>query len=61
MRATGLRVVIFLKLERYPTINRVMAPKGRVTGPILDQIRVWLLEAARHTDNTKRLFHFLRH
>ena len=38
-----------------------MAPKGRVTGPILDQIRVWLLDAARHTDNAKRLFHFLRH
>ena len=39
-RAAGLQIFMFLKLERYLTINDVMTLKDTVTGPILEKINV---------------------
>ena len=56
MRATGIQLFIFLKLERNLTINHVMILKSTVSSPLLDQISVLLSDGGRNTDNEKRAF-----
>ena len=56
MRATGIQIFIFLKLERNLTINRVMPLKSTVSGPLLDQISVLLSDGACNIDDEKRAF-----
>ena len=56
MRATGIQIFIFLKLEINSTINHVTPLKSTVSGPLLDQISVLLSDGARNIDNEKRAF-----
>ena len=56
MRATGIQIFIFLKLERNSTINHVMTLKSTVSSPLLDQISFLLSDAARNINNEKHIF-----